>query len=86
MISSSHSYQKSGIYQSIIRARDARGHESVISLVAVVNGPAVATYARPIEPPGNLVFIWPLLAITSVMVLSFWLGERHKLAVIGQLA
>jgi hypothetical protein len=83
-ITLSHKYAVSGVFQTVIRARDARGHDSVISLVAVVNGTPQAVITRPIEPPGNLIFIWPLLAIASIMVLSFWLGERHKLAVVQQ--
>jgi hypothetical protein len=83
-IDNSHSYQKSGIYRVVIRARDAAGRDAVISLLAIVNGPTVTGPVRPLEPPGNLVYIWPLLMMASLMVLSFWLGERHKLALVSK--
>jgi hypothetical protein len=75
-----HNYAKSGIYQVTIRATDAAGHEAVIQVVVVVNGATAGLVVRDHDGPGNLIFIWPLLIITSLIVLSFWLGERHKLA------
>lgn len=80
-ISHSHLYQKSGIYKVLIRARDAQGRDAAISLLAIVNGPlATANLLQPSEPSGNLVVVWPLLGIACLLVVSFWLGERHKLA------
>ncbi len=79
-VNNSHSYQKPGIYRVVIRAQDTHGRDAVITLLAVVNGPIGSSLTRLEELPGNLVYIWPLLIMASLMVLSFWLGERHKLA------
>ncbi len=85
-ISNSHTYQQSGIYHITIRARDNQGREATISVLAIVNGFPAGSFTRPIERPGNLVYIWPLLVMSSFMVLSFWLGERHKLNTTARLA
>jgi len=81
--SNSHTYSKSGIYHVVIRARDASGREAVMTVLAIINGSSAGGLTRPVEPPGNMVFIWPLLIMASLMVLSFWLGERHKLSVVA---
>ncbi len=85
-ISNSHSYQQAGIYHITVRARDNQGREATITLLAVVNGSPVSALTRPIERPGNLVYVWPLLALVSFMVLSFWLGERYKFDTVGKTA
>jgi hypothetical protein len=82
-VSQRHGYAKPGIYQVTIRATDAGRREAVMQVVVVVNGAAPAagnlSPRRPLDN-GALIFIWPLLIITALIVLSFWLGERHKLS------
>jgi hypothetical protein len=83
-ITASHRYDKPGSYRVVIRATDGQGREAAMSLVAIVNGPpdAAGSTTRN-EPPGALLFIWPLLIIVSLLTGSFWLGERHKLKTEG---
>lgn len=79
-IVNTHAYSQAGIYRVTVTAFDAAGNQATMPLVVVINGGEAGAYVRPVEPPGNLVYIWPLLVVASLMVGSFWLGERHKLA------
>jgi hypothetical protein len=77
----SHAYAKPGTYQITLRVTDAAHHEAVMQVVAIVAGPTTgAITSGPRSDAGNLIFVWPLLVIVSLIVISFWLGERHKLA------
>jgi hypothetical protein len=82
-VTQGHSYAKPGLYQVTIRATDAAHREAVMQVLVVVNGAAPAggnlTGHSPLDS-GNLILVWPLLVIAALIVLSFWLGERHKLA------
>jgi len=83
-IQMSHQYSKPGTYQVTVTAVDALGHHALLQVITVVNGavtPASLGQANPESDGGNLIFVWPLLIFTGLMVSSFWLGERHKLAV-----
>jgi hypothetical protein len=76
-----HTYSKPGIYQVTITASDAAANHYVLQLVVVVNGGVAPTgLGQQKGDPGNLVAVWPLLTITSLVVMSLWLGEHHKLA------
>jgi hypothetical protein len=81
-VSMQHSYNQPGTYQVTIRATDSAGHSAVLQVVTIVNGAATpgTTIGGNNDKPGQLVFIWPLLAITSLVVFSFWLGERDRFA------
>ena len=84
-LSHTHSYAKTGVYQLTVRATDASGHQAVIQLVTIVGGGQVQVFgqASPGDQSGNLILIWPLLTITGLVVLSFWLGEHHQSAADG---
>jgi hypothetical protein len=80
-VSMQHRYSKPGTYTVIVRAHDSAAHDAALQLVAVINGPTVGAVSNSSnDAPGNLIFVWPLLILASLFVLSFWLGERHKLA------
>jgi hypothetical protein len=81
----SHSYAKPGVYQVTIRADDDNFHEAVIQVVTIINGATtLQTFGRSTpDQPGNLVLVWPLLSVTGLVVLSFWLGEHHGLSLSG---
>lgn len=76
-----HRYSRAGTYQVTVRAKDTLGHEAALQLVVIINGTPVAAPITNHDLPGNLIFVWPLLILASLLVLSFWLGERHKLAI-----
>jgi hypothetical protein len=76
-----HTYSKPGIYQVTITATDAGAHQYVLQLVVVVDGGVASTgLGQQKGDPGNLVTVWPILTFTSLVVISLWLGEHHKLA------
>jgi hypothetical protein len=79
--SQSHIYTTAGMYQMTVRVRDAAGAEAAMQLAVIVNGQAAGgVVAQPPSDRGSLIFIWPALVAVSVIVLSFWLGERHRYA------
>jgi hypothetical protein len=78
-----HAYDTAGTYEVTVRAKDARGAEAVLQVVTIVNGPAgAASIIRSRPDPGVLLFIWPMLVLAVLLTASFWLGERHKLAML----
>jgi hypothetical protein len=77
-----HSYSKAGIYQVTVRVSDAAGGQALLQLVVVVNGPVTsASLGQSTGDPGNLIAVWPLLSVTTLVVLSLWLGEHHVTAI-----
>lgn len=76
----SHSYQKAGIYQITLQGTDAKGRVAFLTVAAIVNGqPDVALASGNTKPPMNkLLMLWPLYTSAAVMVISFWLGERRE--------
>jgi hypothetical protein len=82
-----HTYDKPGTYQVTVRVKDALGRETVLQVVVIVNGQITAASlgqsgGQATSQAGNLVVVWPLLAIAGLVVLSFWLGEHHKLSIL----
>jgi hypothetical protein len=78
-VSLTHQYGQAGVYQVTIRATDTAGGQAVLQVVTIINGASLQTYGRSDHDiPGNLILIWPLLVLTMLVVLSFWLGERHQ--------
>ncbi|HEY6736925.1 MAG TPA: PKD domain-containing protein [Candidatus Saccharimonadia bacterium] len=79
-ISNAHAYANPGTYQSTVRVTDSTGHQVALQLAVIVNGqPAAAGLSAPLDG-GTLLFLWPALVAVFLVVLSFWLGERHRLA------
>ncbi len=76
----SHTYAQAGRYQVVLEAQDAAGQEAAMSLVAIVNGGTVVAPTTQDTGRGTLLIAWPLMALTALVVVSFWLGERHRLA------
>lgn len=76
-----HVYDEAGIYRVLVRLQDSSGREAALTLVAVVNGGAAAAGNQPTSSNTAPVLVWPLLAAAGLAVASFWLGERHKLAI-----
>lgn len=74
-----HTYLKAGEYRIFIRITDARGRVAAMQLVAIVRDMSVAQTVdtRPLD--GNLSIAWPILIVTLMFYLSFWLGEKHEI-------
>jgi hypothetical protein len=81
-ISASHTYGSAGTYRSTIRVTDGAGTQAALQLAVVVNGMAAVGTGGSKAPldGGVLLYVWPLLIMMFLIVFSFWLGERHKLA------
>ncbi len=72
-----HRYTVPGSYRLILRGYDAAGRETILNLVAQVSGPV----GIPSTVDRSALFVaWPVLCVTGLLVLSFWLGEHHKLS------
>lgn len=76
----SHAYQKAGIYQITLQGTDAKGRVAFLSVAAIVNGqPDIALTTGNTKPPMNkLLMLWPLYTCAAATVISFWLGERRE--------
>ncbi|HET8709355.1 MAG TPA: hypothetical protein VFL85_03680 [Candidatus Saccharimonadales bacterium] len=76
----SHTYQKAGIYQITLQGTDAHGRVAFLTVAAIINGqPDVALTSGNTKPPMNkLLMLWPLYTCAIAMVISFWLGERRE--------
>lgn len=73
-----HSYTSAGAYQMTVRVRDAAGHTALVQLAVIVSGPTGVPISTNYDS-GFLGFIWPLIILVFLVVLSFWLGERARL-------
>ena len=75
--STAHQYKSPGFYKVTVTVTDQSGRKSLIQLLVVVNGAgSFATTTSPHEF-GNLFPIWPVLAGTMLLTISFWLGEIY---------
>jgi len=83
-----HIYKAPGSYKILVSATDSAGHKCSLQLAAIITAPIAigapttpSTYggAAPtftIEP--DLMIAWPVLIVTILMVISFYLGERDE--------
>lgn len=80
-----HTYDKSGIYNIIIKATDANGQSAFLQLVGIANGPIQQSAAggSTVTPAQGLsipIYVWVILALLIPLLLSsFWLGKKHQL-------
>ena len=79
-LSPSHTYTAAGAYRITVRVVDSAGQEAAMSLVAIVTGGPAAAVTTHGPTDGSVLMAWPLLAGAGLVVVSFWLGERHLLA------
>jgi hypothetical protein len=78
----SHKYVAAGIYSVIVKVTDSTGTSAFLQLVAVANGPLSQdnqANANSTTPTRTVVIWWPVVAAAVMVILSFWLGARHKL-------
>lgn len=76
-LKATHGYTSAGAYQITIRVRDTGGRMALVQLAVIVSGPTGVPTST--HDSGLLGFVWPLLIMVALTVLSFWLGERRKL-------
>ena len=75
-----HTYLKAGEYKVVVRVKDLSGQQAVVQVVALVRDLSSAKTISTQPPGGALSIAWPVLAILLLLVLSFWLGERHEIS------
>ena len=89
-----HTYRSTGGYHGSypinISASDAKGQQTNLQLLTIVNAhPNAATGQSTATGIGGmgvlqqaLRYIWPSYGVTVLLVASFWLGERHEFALL----
>ena len=75
----SHTYAQAGAYRVTITGTDGSGNSALLQMVTVINGPVAVTSSGTKIDAGVIVSVWPLYALTSLFVLTFFLGERREL-------
>ena len=75
----SHTYAQAGAYRVTITGTDGSGNSALLQMVTVINGPVAVTSSWAKIDAGVIVSVWPLYALTSLFVLTFFLGERREL-------
>jgi hypothetical protein len=94
VLSLDHTYKKAGGYKGSytikISATDANGAKTYLQLLSIVNDPPVGA-ANHFAPTGGshgfsssytgqlMKYIWPGYGMVSLMLASFWLGERREI-------
>jgi len=89
-----HSFSQQGYYPVIIKVTDADGNTHILQLAALIRNPGSASiyttnYHLPTPTPTGLTkffdntknwlwVAWPSLGIITLMISSFWLGERQE--------
>ena len=78
-ITQKHTYLNSGEYKVVLRVRDAADQQAIVQTIALVRdlSPAQTIDTRP--PSSRLAIAWPLFGLALLLLLSFWLGEKHEL-------
>lgn len=61
----------------VLKAVDAKGNPAYLQVVAVVNNVTPVSAASS-AVGGNLNIAWPLLILLILIIISFFLGERHE--------
>jgi len=94
LLTISHSFAQQGYYPVIIKATDANGNTHILQLAALIRdanaaniystnyilpAPTASGIAIFFESAKNWLWVaWPSLTIISLMITSFWLGERQE--------
>lgn len=78
-----HAYSKPGTYRIIVKVTDENGAIAIFQSVAEVQGaqvlPALTGSLRFYDQVLPLLLAWPLYIFLTLLVLSFWLGEKYQL-------
>ncbi len=77
-----HSWERPGEYLVKISASDTLFAQAFVQTTVIINGPTQPPHIGRLiglDLWTLLIAVWPLLAVTSLMVGAFWLGEHHEL-------
>ena len=77
----SHIYKTSGVYRILLKITDSTGQSAFLQLVGVGNGALAQDNQNTAggTTTRTMVVWWPVLIALVFVVVSFWLGGRHKL-------
>lgn len=83
LFNASHTYDKAGTYKVTLAGTDSKQQVAFLTVAAIVNGqPSAIAGATANGGKGGalnkLIVLWPLYAVATTMVVSFWLGERRE--------
>ncbi len=75
-----HTYQNAGTYTITIQATDKNGESAFLQVVGQANGAATqsSTNSSPLQSITKTIW-WPAVVMIPLLVISFWLGQRHEL-------
>lgn len=75
-----HVYNKAGVFQASIQASDAKGRVAFLSFATIVNGqPNIDSTASISSTTTNkLLVLWPLYVSALAVVASFFIGEKRE--------
>lgn len=80
IITVTHIYTQAGVYTIVAKATDANNTTAYLQLVGVANGKISGGVSGTTTTPGKTVVIWqPMLIALPLLLLAFWLGQRHEL-------
>lgn len=76
-----HVYASAGTYTIIVKATDAKGTAAFLQLIGVANG---AVQSGPTASTSKVitktkVIWWPAVVALPLILITFWLGQRHEL-------
>jgi hypothetical protein len=77
-----HTYAQAGVYNILIRASDANGNLAFLQVVGIGNGPIQQQNRSAnniISTVNTKVPLLPIILLTILVFVSFWLGRRHQL-------
>jgi hypothetical protein len=79
-----HRYTQSGVYTIVAKATDSNDTSAYLQIVGVANGKIAGGLNSSSQSTTvrNVVLWQPLLAVIPMMLLAFWLGQRHELTAI----
>jgi hypothetical protein len=80
-----HTYKKAGTFKITLQASDNKQQEAFLTVAAIVNGQPTNLAASGNKKAVNkLLVLWPLYAICTTLVVSFWLGERREKKILSK--
>jgi len=77
-----HNYAQAGVYTIVAKATDSNNTSAYLQIVGVANGKingALNSSGQGSTIIRNVVLWQPLLLVLPLMLLAFWLGQRHEL-------
>jgi hypothetical protein len=83
-----HSYAFAGVYNVTVKVTDSQGEAAFLQLVGIANGPTQQS-ANQNKQQNNIqvkkvIVWWPFAVLLILTIIAFWLGGKHKLAVIRE--